>query len=143
MKKIVIGVVAVGLLLAPMVVFGDIGGNPAGPGIGGNPTPPTLGGGTTSFELKNPLDFETVCGFLKAVFNAVITIGIPIATLFIVWAGFLFVTARGRPEALQRAKQNAMWVVLGLAVFLGAWFLSQIIAATIQALGGPSITTCR
>ena len=97
----------------------------------------------SAFTFENPLNFDTVCGFLKAVFNALIIIGIPIATLFIVWAGFLFVWARGNPEALTKAKKNAGWVVLGLAIFLGAWFLSQIIAATIHMLGGPSITSCR
>jgi hypothetical protein len=104
------------------------------------PGPTTLGHSAT---LKNPLGFESLCGFLKAVFNAAVTIGIPIAVLFIVWAGFLFVLARGRPDALQRAKTNAMYVVIGLAVFLGAWFLSQIIAATISALGVPSISSCK
>lgn len=69
-------------------------------------------------------------------------IGIPVATLFIVWAGFLFVVARGKPEALTKAKANALYVAIGVAVFLGAWFLAQIIAATIQALGGPSIASC-
>lgn len=70
-------------------------------------------------------------------------LGVPVATLFIVWAGFKFVWARGNAQALTDARRNAAFVAIGVAVFLGAWFLSQIIAATIKAVGGPNISTCK
>lgn len=147
LKNIVVGVVAGFTLVAiPALVYAQ----PANPGSGQTPanpgysqTPANPGSGSAMFVLQNPLNFETICGFMKGVFSAIITIGIPVAVLFIVWAGFRFVWARGRPDALQEAKRNALYVLLGIAVFLGAWFLSQIIAATIHALGGPSITSCR
>lgn len=108
--------------------------------VGG--APPSQVGGTPSFTLQNPLKFDSVCKFLKGVFGAVMMIGIPVATFFIIYAGFKFVVARGKPEELNKAKANLLYVVLGIAVFLGAWFLAQIIGATIQALGGPAITSC-
>lgn len=94
------------------------------------------------FTLKNPLSFNNICGLFKAIFNTLMIIGVPVAVFFIVYAGFLFVVARGRPEKLGDAKRNAAYVAVGIAVFLGAWFLAQIIAATIQALGGPGIMSC-
>lgn len=142
MKKAFIAIAGLVLLAAPHFAFADIGGGTSGSTMGGGTSGSTLGGGPSSFELKNPLTFKTICGFLQAVFRAVLIVGIPIATLFIVWAGFLFVWARGNPEGLKKARDNAVYVLIGVAVFLGAWFLSQIIAATIAALGGPSISSC-
>ncbi len=107
----------------PFIVFGDVGGGAGAPNVG---------------TLNNPLKFSSVCGFFKQLFNAVIMLGVPVATLFIVWAGFKFVLARGNAEALKVARKNAAYVAIGIAVFLGAWFLSQIIAATIKAVA-PSV----
>ena len=62
-------------------------------------------------------------------------IGIPVAVLFLVWAGFKFILARGRPTELGVARKNFMYVIIGIAVFLGAWTLAMVISTTIQSLG--------
>jgi hypothetical protein len=127
------------LVCAPTLVLAQANtGNPFPPANTGDPLPTA----NSTFILQNPLSFGTLCGLLKAVFNALLTIGIPIAVFFIVYAGFLFVTARGNPEGLKKAKLNALYVVVGIAVFLGAWLLTQIVSATIQSLGGPAMSSC-
>ena len=132
---------AVLLLSAPGLAFAQLsGGNNSGTSGGNNPG---LSGGNTLFTLQNPLNFETFCGLLKGLFNALLIVGVPVAMFFIAYAGFLFVTARGNPDKLRIAKLNALYVTIGIGVFLGAWFLAQIIAATIRALpGGPTILSC-
>ncbi|MCC7500236.1 hypothetical protein IT396_00255 [Candidatus Nomurabacteria bacterium] len=132
MKRFVLAILPILVfVVVPVVVMAQSGnfGSPSG----------NFGGSGT---LNNPLNFGSVCGFFKALFKAVIMLGVPVATLFIVWAGFKFVLARGNAEALKVARKNAAFVAIGIAVFLGAWFLSQVIAATIKAVGGPNITTC-
>jgi hypothetical protein len=132
MKKLSLGfVLMLAFVMMPILVNAAVtGGGPA-----------VTGGGPGT--LTNPLNFDSLCGFLKGIFNAAVTIGIPVATLFVVYAGFKFVWARGNSEKLREARNNAMYVAIGIAVFLGAWFLSQVIAKTIQAVGGPSISTCK
>lgn len=122
-RGVLIVTLSVLAISAPIIVFGDVGGGAGAPNVG---------------TLNNPLKFSSVCGFFKELFNAAIMLGVPVATLFIVWAGFKFVIARGNPEALKVARLNATYVAIGIAVFLGAWFLSQVIAATIKAVA-PSI----
>lgn len=135
MKRYVLGVLPVLVfILIPAVAMAQ-----SGSGNFGSPSGNFGGPGT----LSNPLNFESVCGFFKALFNAALMLGIPVATLFIVWSGFMFVLARGNAAALQTARRNAAFVAIGVAVFLGAWFLSQVIAATIKAVGGPNISTCK
>jgi hypothetical protein len=87
--------------------------------------------------FKNPAsapDFQTfIADFLKAI----VQISLPILTLFIVYAGFKFVFARGKPEGIKEAKQNLLYVILGAILILGAWVLATLIASTAtQVLGG-------
>ncbi len=66
--------------------------------------------------------------------------------LFLVYAGFLFIIARGNTEKLTTARHNLVWTIVGIGLFLGAWFLGQVIAATINSLqqgtGNPAINSC-
>ena len=129
--------IAVFFFLLPIVAGADPIYNPGPPGTIYNPT---------SFTLVNPLGDITFCKLVKNILQAVLQIGIPVAVLFLVYAGFLFVVARGNPTGLEKAKKNLKYVLLGIAIFLGAWVIGQVIAATINSLsqgsGNPFITSC-
>ncbi len=87
--------------------------------------------------ITNPLGgTKTLPQFIQALIqNVVIPIGVPIATLFLVFSGFLIIKAQGKPEELTKAKETFMWTIIGIAVLLGAWVLSEGIQATIIQLG--------
>ena len=87
-----------------------------------------------STGLCNPLKFNSIQGFVEGFLKAVVYIGFPIAVLFVVYSGFLFVFAQGNSEQLAKAKKNFMWTVVGVALFLGAWALAMIIKGTIAQL---------
>lgn len=94
--------------------------------------------------FDNPLQVKTICGALKLFLNALITLAVPVAVLFLVYAGFLFVWARGSTKELARAKRNILWVVIGIGIFMGAWLLGQIIMNTLNALSPNSqIGACK
>lgn len=112
--------------------FGTGATGGAGTGATGGQGCPQPGNGT--FVLCNPLSVDNFCDLIKGVLNAILAFGIPIATLFLVWAGFKFILARGRPAELEVAKRNFYFVIIGIAVFLGAWTFASIISATIQQL---------
>lgn len=95
------------------------------------------GGCSTGGGLRNPL--QNICSFedfVELLLQAVIRIGLPIAVLFIVYSGFLFVTAQGDTTKLQKAKDTFFWTVVGVAVFLGSWTLALIVKNTINILTG-------
>ncbi len=98
------------------------------------------GGG---FSLANPLGGNSnLCSLIKSILTVVTNVGFPFAVFFIVYAGFLFVWARGNPTALEHARRNLMYTVIGLGIFFGAWLLAEVIANTLHALGGNSINIC-
>lgn len=95
-------------------------------------------GGTSSGTLCNPSSLQNLQQFIAAFLQAVVEISLPILTLFIVYAGFLFVTARGNEAQLEKAKHNFFWVIIGAILILGAWVLATLIASTATQVLGTS-----
>ena len=91
------------------------------------------------FTFCNTLNINSICGLIKQLLSVFLTIGTPIAVLFLVYAGFLFVIARGNSAKLNLAKSNFVHVVLGIAIFLGAWLMGQVIANTINAIAPGTV----
>jgi hypothetical protein len=123
---------AVILIFLPAVALADLQ-----PGLTSPNSPPGLTSGNSVFTLPNPLNVGSFCGLILKLLNAIIAFGVPIAFLFLVYSGFLFITARGNDEKLNHAKRNFFYVIVGIGLFLGAWTFGQIVAATIKDLGGP------
>jgi hypothetical protein len=86
---------------------------------------------TGSNCLQNPTGNATLQSFLAAAFTGLVKISLPIITVFIVYSGFLFVTAQGRPAQLETAKRNFFFVLLGALLILSAWVLANIIGGTV------------
>lgn len=114
------------LLFAPLVTFATTAITPSAVPNG------------AGFSLSDPLNSQTLCGLIKQLLQAVLVIGVPVAVLFLVWAGFLFVWAQGNPTKLQRARKNLMYVLIGIGIFLGAWTLGQMIAGTLKTVVSAS-----
>ena len=98
-------------------------------------TPCTAGNTTNCFS--NPTGNSTFNGFISAALTAMVKIAVPIITIFIVYSGFLFVTAQGKPAQLEIAKRNFLYSVLGALLILAAWVLANIIGSTVTQLLGP------
>lgn len=88
-----------------------------------------------SVTLLNPLGVDSFSGLVDKILNAAILIGIPIAVLFIVLAGFKFVFAQGNPEALKKARRNFLNTIIGIAIFVGASLIATVIIKTLTELG--------
>lgn len=91
--------------------------------------------GTTP-KLQNPLGSgnNNLTSFANSIVDAVVTVGLPIAALMIVYSGFLFVAARGNESKLKDAKNAFLYAVIGIAIILGAKVLSEVIKGTIDVL---------
>jgi hypothetical protein len=87
-------------------------------------------------QLTNPLavDFADIPGFVKGILSIVMYIGVPFIGLVLVWSGFKFLFARGKQDDIKKATYNITWVVIGVAVFLGAWALTVLIDSTIKSI---------
>lgn len=120
-QKYIYAVVLSALVVVPAVLFADPPGSP--------PTP------TITNPLSNISDIPTL---ITTIVDAVTTIGYYIVVIFIIYAGFLFVKARGDKGGLEDAKKTFYWTVIGAAVLLGASILSTVIKNTVTEVGGVS-----
>ncbi len=120
-QKYIYAVVCSVLFVAPMVLFAD----PPGP-----PAP---------IKIDNPLSkISDIPTLITTIVDAVTTIGYYVVVIFIIYAGFLFVKARGDKGGLEEAKKTFLWTVVGAAVLLGASILSNVIKNTVTQVGGVS-----
>lgn len=131
--KIFIGSFIGFLLLAPVVGF-------AAPQDSANDGGPQDSFNNNTVKLQNPLGEgnSTFAILIKKLLDAAFIIGLPVAVLFIVLAGFRFIWARGNQTQLTNAKNNLLYTVIGIAVFFGAWLLASVIANTICSIGNSA-----
>lgn len=136
--------VSVLLLALPVVVMAaqtsDNTGNVTSDNTG-NSSP--TGTSLNSFKFENPLNVSSFCGLVQKLLNAGWQIGVPVAMLFLVYSGFRFVVARGNPTKLQDAKKNFAYVLLGIAIYFGAWTLGIVVKNTINAISTGTISDCK
>ncbi|MBU2633234.1 pilin [Patescibacteria group bacterium] len=84
--------------------------------------------------LENPIKYNTFDAFIKAIAEVVMQIGGVLAVIFIIWSGYLFVTARGSEEQITKAKTVFMWTIVGTAVLLGAYVISTAVVNFVKGL---------
>jgi hypothetical protein len=85
--------------------------------------------------IVNPLkNTETINELIKKILEGVIKIGMPIIVLAIIYCGFLFVSAQGKPESIKKAKDALIYTLIGAAILLGSWAIAQLIGDTVKAL---------
>ena len=90
--------------------------------------------GVAGAALNNPIGYSDIYSFLTALLELATYIAFPIIVLFIVYVGFLFVSAQGKPEAIQKAQKYFFWAIVGALIVLGAQALAYAIEATVESL---------
>jgi hypothetical protein len=91
----------------------------------------------TQGKIVNPLGegrFTSIPGLIQTILEGALKISIPIIALAIIYCGFLFVSARGNPEAITKAKDALTWTIVGAGILLGSWAIAKMISATVLAL---------
>lgn len=84
-------------------------------------------------EFKNPLIFPEIQDLLVAILNVVIIISLPIIVFFLIYAGFMYATARGNAEKLQAASRSLLYGIIGAVVILGSVAITTIVENTVKA----------
>jgi uncharacterized membrane protein len=86
-----------------------------------------------SFTLQSPLATDSIEGLIVAILEFVVIIATPIVVLFIIYSGFLYVTARGNAEQTKKATTSLTYAIIGGILILGAVALSAIIAGIVDS----------
>ena len=82
--------------------------------------------------ITNPLKSNDLVATVKSFINVVIDIGSVVCIIFLIYAGFLFVQARGNSGEITKAKDTFMWTVVGIVILLGSQLIANIVIGTIN-----------
>lgn len=128
--KVILSLLSLFIIFSPLFVFaqdGTINEKPDG----------TINKPSIKYDIKieNPFKSKDVEGLLKAIVNEILMpIGAVIATIMVIYAGFLFATARGNATQIETAKKALFYALIGAAILLGAWVIVNALSATIDKL---------
>lgn len=98
-------------------------------------TDPTSSAGKSfklSFKIDNPIKATNLQELIERLLKLVYLVGVPVIVCFLLWAGFLFIEARGNDTKLTKARNNLLNVVIGTVLFLGAYTIAKVVIATIK-----------
>lgn len=85
-------------------------------------------------QFKSPIANKSIADVMLGFFKVLIELGAVAVTLAIVYAGLLFVAAKGNPEQLNKAKTTLFWTIIGALVLLGSEVIATIITNTLKQL---------
>lgn len=82
-------------------------------------------------EVTSHIKPTSVEEFLLAILEIFIILATPLIVLFIIYAGFLYVTARGNTEQVGQATRALTYAIIGGVIILGAVALSAVIEGVV------------
>ena len=98
------------------------------------------GGSNSGAQIQNPIKADTLAELLADILSIIVQIGIPILVIMVIFTGFTFVMARGNEAKITQAKTAIFSVLIGSAIVIGAYAISEAIRNTVNDLqrGTPS-----
>ena len=91
--------------------------------------------GATTFTLQNPLKVDSVGGLISTFVQVFSYLVILFAVLMLIWTGLQYILARGNPERMKELTGRLGWILIGIAVVVGAGVLVTLVINTLQATG--------
>lgn len=95
-------------------------------------------GAMPAYAFENPIKFNTFSQVVLAIADILIKIGVPLAAIFLIYGGFLFVSARGNEQQLKTAKDIFWYTIIGTALIVGAYAIASAVVNFAENIGGTS-----
>ncbi len=88
--------------------------------------PPAVAGGAP-VKLINPLKIGSAEELLTTILGVVVILATPFIVFFIIYAGFLYVTARGNAEQVTKANRALTYAIIGGVIIIGSVAIATIV----------------
>lgn len=90
-----------------------------------------FGNGDLSSKLKGGCGWKELSGILNELLQNLIMLGIFIAIIMILYAGYVLVKGQGSPDSRSKAKKIFMGIVIGLILLVGSYYIVEFILDTL------------
>lgn len=94
---------------------------------------PLLAAAQIRVKFNSLIGVSSLEELFLAILNVFIVIAIPIVILYIIYAGFLYVTARGDVEQTKKATRALTYAIIGGVILIGAVAITEVVANVVGA----------
>lgn len=88
--------------------------------------------GSRGIAITNPIIADNIQELFQAIIDIVLVFAVPIIVFFIIYAGFMYVTAQGDPGKIQKAHMALLFALIGGLLILGARVLIEVVGGTVD-----------
>ena len=90
-----------------------------------------------TFTIQNPLSASnsTIGGIVQTAAQIFAYVVVLIGVLALIWTGLQYVLAQGNSEKLTKLKSQLLWIVVGIAIVIGARIIISVVINTLAASG--------
>lgn len=85
-------------------------------------------------KFCNPLKAGDIVELFTVLLDILMVFALPIIVLFIMYGGFLLVTAQGEAGQIETGRATILWAVVGGVILLGAQIILEVIQATVKSI---------
>ena len=96
--------------------------------------PPVADNGAT-FTLSNPLKVNSIGALVQSFVEVFSYVVILLAVLLLIYVGLQYVLARGNPQKIKELHSWLLWIVVGVAVVIGARVIVTVVINTLSLTG--------
>jgi hypothetical protein len=82
--------------------------------------------------IQNPIKADNIIELFETIIDIVLVFAVPIIVFFIIYAGFMYVTARGNESKISQAHMALLYALIGGVLILGAKVLIAVISGTVE-----------
>lgn len=126
-RKIWYNLIATLFLILPVLVFAQE--------VTDGTTQTSDGAIKTTIKIPNPLksgNGDLMALVIQIINNIVLPVGTVLCVLYIIYAGFKFVQAQGKPADVTKARDSLLWALVGTGILLGAAGISKVLQTTVS-----------
>lgn len=88
--------------------------------------------GALSTGVANKIGTNPLGSIISTVLPLVLTVAGFILLFYLIFSGFQYLMSGGDPKAIQQAKLNLTYAVVGFVVVLGSYLVVQLVAGALQ-----------
>lgn len=93
-------------------------------------------GDPSATGLKNPLQWGSFADAVPTLMDGLIRIGVIVAVVYLVYVGYLYVSAVGKPDKIKTANNALLYAVIGIAVLVGSKAIAVLVSNTLKTVTG-------
>ena len=87
------------------------------------------------FTIQNPLKVDSIGALIQALVEIFTYLVILLAVLAFIWVGFQYILSRGNTERMKELSKWLTYIVIGVAVVIGARLIISVVINTLGASG--------